>query len=74
MPIRQFKDRTDRLVREIKKSPKAKGSERIYLPGEMEWEKRDEALKNGIRLPEDVIAAITGLAEDLDLELNGLFG
>ena len=31
-------------------------------------------LKSGIRLPEDVIATLTGLAEDLELELNGLFG
>lgn len=74
MPIRQFKDQMDRLIREIKEAPKAKGSERIYLPGEMEWEKRDEVLKSGIRLPEDVIATLTGLAEDLDLKLNGLFG
>ena len=70
MPIQQFKDRMDRLIKEIKESPKAKGVERIYLPGEMEWERRDEALKNGIELPEDVIASLTGLAEDVGLELK----
>jgi ureidoglycolate dehydrogenase (NAD+) len=74
MPIQEFKHRMDRLIREIKASPKARGSERIYLPGEMEWERRDEALDKGMFLPEDVVASLLGLAEDLDLDIGGLFG
>ena len=74
MPIGQFKSRMDRMIRQIKQSPKAKGSDRIYLPGEMEWEKREEALGKGIALPEDVIANLTGWAGDVGLETEGLFG
>ena len=73
MPIQEFKDRIDWLIREIKGAPKAKGSERIYLPGEMEWERRDKALKEGMQLPEDVIASLAGLAEDVGLDLKELF-
>jgi ureidoglycolate dehydrogenase (NAD+) len=73
MPVQEFKNRVDWLIREIKGSPKAKGSERIYLPGEMEWERRDQALKEGMQLPEDVIASLTGLAEDVGLDLARLF-
>ncbi len=73
MPIQEFKDRMDWLIREIKGSSKAQGSERIYLPGEMEWERRDEALAKGMQLPEDVIASLAGMAEDVGLELKGLF-
>jgi ureidoglycolate dehydrogenase (NAD+) len=73
MPIQEFKDRMDWLIRDIKGSPKAQGSERIYLPGEMEWERRDEALTKGMQLPKDVIASLAGLAEDVGLELKGLF-
>jgi ureidoglycolate dehydrogenase (NAD+) len=74
MPIQEFKGRIDWLIREIKGSPKAKGSERIYLPGEMEWERRDKALKEGMQLPEDVIASLAGLAEDVGLDLKRLWG
>ena len=73
MPIQQFKDRIDWLIREIKASPKAKGSERIYLPGEMEWERREKALREGMQLPEDVIASLVGLARDVGLDLKGLW-
>jgi len=73
MPIDQFKGRMDRLIREIREAPKAKGSERIYLPGEMEWENRDESLAEGLQLPDDVIANLTGLAEDYGLDVQALF-
>ena len=73
MPIQVFKERVDWLIRQIKGSPKAKGSERIYLPGEMEWEKRETALKDGMQLPVDVMASLAGLAEDVGLDLKRLW-
>ncbi len=73
MPIREFKDRMDRMIRRIKESPKAKGSERIYLPGEMEWERREEALKNGIPLPAQTLTALSTVAANLGLSTAKLF-
>lgn len=73
MPIQTFKARMDRMIREIKESPKAKGSDRIYLPGEMEWEKREVALKEGMQLPEDVILSLVGLGEDVGLDSTKIF-
>jgi ureidoglycolate dehydrogenase (NAD+) len=70
MPIREFKSRMDRMIREIKQAPKAKGSDRIYLPGEIEWEKRDLALTEGMQLPGDVATSLAGLADDLELDAN----
>ena len=58
----------DALIREIKTAPKAKGSQRIYLPGEMEWERREAALAQGIPLPEHVVHSLSGLADDLGLQ------
>jgi LDH2 family malate/lactate/ureidoglycolate dehydrogenase len=72
MPLGTFKERVDWLAREIKCAPKAKGETRIYLPGEMEWERRDLALEKGMVLPKDVIESLTGLAEDLGLSLGPL--
>jgi len=64
MPIEQFKAIVDTMIREIRSSPKAPGASRIYLPGEMEWEKREKALRNGIKLPSDVVASLTSMAEE----------
>jgi LDH2 family malate/lactate/ureidoglycolate dehydrogenase len=70
LPIETFKRRVDELAGEIRQAPKALGAERIYLPGEMEWEKRERALAEGILLPEDVVASVRGLAEDVKLDLS----
>jgi LDH2 family malate/lactate/ureidoglycolate dehydrogenase len=64
-PVAEFKQRMDKLIREIRNAPKALGSDRIYLPGEKEWEHREDALANGLDLPKDVRASLHGLAEDL---------
>jgi LDH2 family malate/lactate/ureidoglycolate dehydrogenase len=73
MPIEAFKRRVDDLANEIHQAPKARGSDRIYLPGEMEWERRERALSAGITLPEDVMANVRGLADDLQFDLSRWF-
>ena len=66
-PIEEFKRRTDTLIRQIKDAPKAKGADRIWLPGEKEWEYRAKALAEGIALPADVCVSLKGLAEDVGM-------
>ena len=73
MPLGEFKGRMDGMIREIKSAPLAKGADRIYLPGEIELEKRDVALVDGIVLPPDVVASLRGLAEDVGLDVRSLF-
>jgi LDH2 family malate/lactate/ureidoglycolate dehydrogenase len=70
IPIEAFKQRVDRLIREIRQAPKAKGSERIYAPGEMEWENRAWALKNGIPLPEQILADLHRVGEQLGVDTH----
>ena len=70
MPIDKFKKQMDEMICEVKGLPKAKGSNGIFLPGEMEWEKRNESLEKGIQLPDEVLHNLKGLAEDLDLEFE----
>jgi LDH2 family malate/lactate/ureidoglycolate dehydrogenase len=67
LPLEQFHERMAQLIREVRASPKAKGTERIYLPGEMEWERRERALAEGIDLPAEVIANLRRLGEELQL-------
>jgi ureidoglycolate dehydrogenase (NAD+) len=68
MPLGEFKGRMDGMIREIKAAPLARGADRIYLPGEIELEKRDAALVEGIMLPPDVVASLRGLAEDVGVD------
>jgi ureidoglycolate dehydrogenase (NAD+) len=68
-PIEQFKQRIDHVIAEIRQAPKADGAERIYLPGDFEWENRQRALEHGIVLPSDVIGSLQGLAADLGFGL-----
>ena len=70
LPVEQFKQRMDQTIREIRATEKAGGADRVYLPGEIEWERREKALAAGIDLPDDVVASLRGLAEDLDLDLD----
>ena len=56
MPIQEFKNRMDRMITGFKQAPKTAGTERIIVPGEMEWERREKALKDGIPLPGDIVA------------------
>ncbi len=63
-----FQERIEWLADYIHESPKASGSERIYLPGEMEWERRDRALVEGMILPPDVVDSLMGLAQDVGIE------
>jgi len=73
IPLDEFKARMDGMIREIKAAPLAKGSERVYLPGEIELEKRDVALVQGIALPPDVVASLQGLADDVGMDLKRLW-
>ncbi len=72
MPVGAFQERVDAMIRDIRQTPKAKGAERIFLPGEMEWQKRREALANGIALPEDVRAGLRELAKEIGIEVDWL--
>ena len=70
MAVEKFKERMDQTIREIRQEPKADGADRIWLPGEMEFERREKALVEGIDLPDDVVASLRGLAEDLNLNVD----
>jgi LDH2 family malate/lactate/ureidoglycolate dehydrogenase len=72
MPLELFKKRIDQMIRDIHEVPRARGVERVYMPGEMEWQNRQEALAQGIPLPDDVLASLRSLAEELDLKAQWL--
>ena len=64
-----YADRIETMAQELRELPRAKGTERIYLPGEMEWERYQKAEKEGLSLPDDLLDSLLGLADDSNLTL-----
>lgn len=62
-----FEERLAWLADYLHETPKAADSQRTYLPGEMEWERRERALAEGMELPPDVVESLRGLAEDVGI-------
>jgi LDH2 family malate/lactate/ureidoglycolate dehydrogenase len=71
MPLAAFTARIDQLIAEVRQSPRAQGADRVCLPGELEWERRDRALQHGLLLPPEVVAPLRALAQELGLPLPG---
>lgn len=65
----KLEERVESMSEKLRNAPKAKGSERIYTPGEIEWNKHAKAEKNGISLPEDVLSSLQGLSEESGIAL-----
>ncbi|HAK96439.1 MAG TPA: malate dehydrogenase [Planctomycetes bacterium] len=64
MPEREFLERVDALIAEIRATPAAPGASRVLLPGEREWELRKRYLAEGIPLPAEVREILRALAAE----------
>ena len=49
-----FKAHMDQAIHEMHSAELARGAERVYVPGEMEWLKREERLKSGVPVAKGV--------------------
>lgn len=65
-----FQSEMERMVREIRESPRAPGSERIYLPGEIEWEFQERRRREGIPAPPEVLGELRQLGERYNIPLG----
>lgn len=60
------------LTQRIVGSPRAVGVNRIYLPGEIEWLKKQERLRTGIPVPHSLLNQLAELGEELGVSLDFL--
>jgi LDH2 family malate/lactate/ureidoglycolate dehydrogenase len=67
MDLPEFTAGVDRALREIKTSTRAEGVERIYIPGEIEFEMKAKRLANGIPIPEPVVRDFIALGRELGI-------
>lgn len=65
MNLSEFKAGMDKALQEMKTSAKAEGVERIYIPGEIEFETKAERLAKGIPIPEPVVQDFLALGKEL---------
>jgi LDH2 family malate/lactate/ureidoglycolate dehydrogenase len=70
MPSPLFQARLSTLIQQIQASERAQGVERILLPGELEFDRRDARLHSGIPVEEEAIATLHTVAESLGLQLK----
>jgi LDH2 family malate/lactate/ureidoglycolate dehydrogenase len=63
MPSLQFNQLIRAYLESIKNSKRAKGISRIYLPGEIEYEKEKASLREGIEISEELAKGLDRLLE-----------
>ena len=52
VPLEQFKERVDFLIRSARSCPPAEGFDRVILPGQRAFEEKERRLAQGIPIPE----------------------
>ena len=67
LPLDEFRARVDRLIADVHASELAPGTERIYVPGEIEAQRRAARVRDGIPLPTALVAELDAMAASLDL-------
>lgn len=72
MPQSQFMTRMEQLREEVVQTPRAPGVERIFLPGELEHERREVRLREGIPVHEDTPVALRDLCDGLGIEMPAI--
>ena len=64
-PYEEFVGRMDVLIRQIREAPKGAGTERIYLPGEIEFELAERNGRDGIPLADPAVEELSTLGTKL---------
>ena len=70
MPVAEFKERVDKMIRMMKSSKLAPGQDKIYLPGEIEFELHRQRLKEGIPYAREVVSRLKKLAQERHIHID----
>jgi LDH2 family malate/lactate/ureidoglycolate dehydrogenase len=69
-PIDQFKADMDAYIQALKQTPKLPGQDRVYIPGEKEYEHAENAMKNGVPLLPEIVESLTIAGKSLGVPFN----
>lgn len=67
-PLKQFNERTEELIAEIKSVPLAQGHSEVFYPGEIEARNDVDNRRIGLGLPDDTIADLKKVANNYGLQ------
>lgn len=70
IPLEDFKERLDWVVKELKSSPLAEGSKGVFVPGEIEYEEELKRKEKGIPISEQIWKDLQKLSEDYQEPLS----
>ncbi|POX48174.1 lactate dehydrogenase [Streptomyces sp. Ru71] len=65
-----FQNRVDALAQQITGSPKAPGTDRLLLPGQLEAEREDAARRTGVEIDDSVLRALRETAGAVGITLS----
>ncbi|HEM56382.1 MAG TPA: Ldh family oxidoreductase [Thermodesulfobium narugense] len=68
--VDEFNQRITDFIKTIKESPKAEGTKEIFMPGEIEYIRESENIKEGTPLGENVIKELKELGSSVGIEFN----
>lgn len=69
LPLDLYKDRVDQALRELRACPPAEGSRGVLIPGDIERAERERRLRDGIPLPDPVVADFQQLSAELGVPM-----
>ncbi|MGE5542578.1 MAG: Ldh family oxidoreductase, partial [Bacillota bacterium] len=70
MPPVEFLQIMECFTAQVNAVPRAPGVERVYLPGEIEWEAEQERSGVGIPLSDEVLRDLNALGVEQDLKIE----
>ncbi len=68
--VKEFKQRLSQMVKEMKELPLGRGMDAIYMPGEIECNRRRERTEQGIDLSDSVYMELKALADEYKVEFD----
>lgn len=68
--LEAFKERIDLLIDRMVATPPVLGCTKVFYPGEIEFEREQDALLNGVPVPEASLAELRRAAKLVDVTLN----
>jgi len=72
MPLDAFKARVDQMIREVRDTRPTAGGPPPHAPGEQSWQRRKQALREGILLPGSVYRSLVDCAMERGIAVDGL--
>jgi len=70
--VSEYEKRIEKMISDIKNSPKAPGTSEILIPGEPEYRSAENRRKNGIPVSDEIWANVVRLGKELGIDVDAI--